>query len=178
MDESQLIDIVQWAAENLPRIHRWARFWEWNPDEAEQIGQDSVAKILHYGAGKKVLYPASYAARIVQRTAYDHRARKANSPELVPLDAEHEQVSDGMSIERTHGLRSIMRSVISQLPRRQKQVIWLRYYEGRLWGDVASELGISEGVAKKYHGKAVSNLRKGLNAMGITKEDWRSHLAP
>ncbi|MFI1703026.1 RNA polymerase sigma factor [Streptomyces griseoruber] len=68
--------------------------------------------------------------------------------------------------------------MISKLPHRQKQVIWLRYYEGHAWASVAAEMGISEQVAKKYHGRAVSNLRKGLNAMGITKEDWRKQIDP
>ncbi|MBZ6171210.1 sigma-70 family RNA polymerase sigma factor [Streptomyces olivaceus] len=177
-DESTLVDIVRWVEENQGRIHKWARGWEENPEEALQLGQEILAKILQAGPGKKVKYPGAYVWRVGWRVACGHWARKAKSPKLVALDADHEAISDGVSVERICGLRSIVRSVISKLSRRQKQVIWYRYYEGQAWEDVASEMGISETVAKKYHGKAVSNLRKGLSAMGITKEDWRKQLDP
>ncbi|MFI1397799.1 sigma-70 family RNA polymerase sigma factor [Streptomyces sp. NPDC020681] len=178
MDGSQLIDVVEWAVENQSRIDRWARRWERIPEEARQLGQDILTKTLHSGAGKKVQYPVTYVWRIAWGVACDHYERKVKSPQSVALGAEHEEIPNRVSGESAYGLRSVMRSAISQLPRRQKQVIWHRYYEGRLWEDVASELGISVGVAKKYHFKALGNLRKGLSAVGITKEDWRDQLAP
>ncbi|MEV0035215.1 sigma-70 family RNA polymerase sigma factor [Streptomyces sp. NPDC050804] len=178
MDETQLIDIVEWALGNRSQIDRWARRWEAIPEEAVQLGQEILTKILRSGAGKKATYPSAYVRRIAWGVACDHYERKAKSLQSVALSAEHEEIPNRVSGESVYGLRSVMRSAISQLPRRQKQVIWLRYYEGCLWADVASELGISVGVAKRYHLRALGNLRKGLSAVGVTKEDWRDQLAP
>lgn len=64
-------------------------------------------------------------------------------------------------------LRSLMMSVLAELPPRQRAVVVLRYYEDMSEAEIADTLGISLGTVKSTASRALSALRERSVAAGL-----------
>ncbi len=63
-----------------------------------------------------------------------------------------------------------MRAALQSLPRRQREVVVLRYYLGQSVDEVASTLGISAGTVKNALHRGRSRLRRELTSSGQSTE--------
>jgi RNA polymerase sigma-70 factor (sigma-E family) len=125
-------DIVQ---DVLVRAHsRWARITAMDQPEAF-VRRMIVTEFL------------SWRRRLVRRSRLA-AASGAHAPTDVVADHAH------ASVERVDVL-----SRLATLPRRQRTVVVLRYYDGRSTAEIADLLGCSEGAVRTYHSRAMSTLR-------------------
>jgi len=67
-------------------------------------------------------------------------------------------ITDQNALER----KKTLNQAVDTLPRRQKEVLHLRYVEGLSYQDITSEMGITNVSARKLAYKAIKNLRKNI----------------
>jgi RNA polymerase sigma-70 factor (ECF subfamily) len=127
--------------------------------EAEDLTQQVFLKLLtrlgSYEERPDVPFSA-WLRRVAHNLAIDHlRARR---PE--PTDAPWllSEVADELAPERSSSLRE----ALAELPPVQRKVLVLRYIAGLSPGEIASELGRSEGAIHNLHHRGRGTLRREL----------------
>ncbi|RYC69973.1 RNA polymerase sigma factor [Spirosoma sordidisoli] len=70
------------------------------------------------------------------------------NPETLYVQAEHEQ-----------SLHESLRQALERLPKRQREAIYLRYYENLSYEEIATAMGLSRQVVANYLQHALHNLR-------------------
>jgi RNA polymerase sigma-70 factor (sigma-E family) len=130
-DPSTAEDVVQ---EAFTGLHR---HWSGLRDEAAAIGYLRTAVV---NGSRSVLRR--------RRTARDyvppHQANARSAESLAMLSAEHQAVVDALST----------------LPRRQREVLVLRYYGGLSEAEIADATGISRGTVKSTASRALDAVAK------------------
>lgn len=130
---------------------------------AEEIVQDAFESLYkRWGglrdAGSAIAYldrSVVYAARSSLRRRYVARAHPLPEAGTVP-SAEHYGVDSGT--------RAALSEAIRALPRRQREVIVLRYYLDLSEAEIASWLGVSPGSVKRHAFRATESLHKRMEA--------------
>ena len=126
--------------------------------QAEDVVQIALSKL--YVAWPR-LRPSSgayaYARQIVARTAVDEwrrpwRRQETGGAEL--LDAVPQR--DDLHVAD----RLALRSALAGLPKRQRQVVVLRYWSGLSVAETAADLRVSEGAVKGYSSRALARLHE------------------
>ena len=74
-----------------------------------------------------------------------------------------DQVRDSKNTESTWMERIALRSAFRNLGEREKQILSLRFYDGKTQMDVASILGISQAQVSRLEKGAINTLRKGIS---------------
>ncbi len=136
-------------------------------DEAEEVLQTVYLKILDGRArhqGKGEIVPWLYA--VIRRTAADRRRRAAYSrlwsrrlsADLARID---DSADPGRDAERSEATERI-RSLLSGLALRQRQVLDLVFYPDLSLSDAAQVLGLRVGTVRRHYHRAKERLRAEL----------------
>ena len=130
-DEEQAADITQEVF-----MRAWSRLRKWKP-----------------GKGK----PFTWLFRTMMNIWSETRRK----PRMVSgfSHPEHSELSTGKTGDSMHELSAIRRIVLA-LPTRQRQVIWLHFFEDMSLRDTADLLGIPVGTVKSNYHKALVALRR------------------
>jgi RNA polymerase sigma-70 factor (ECF subfamily) len=105
----------------------------------------------------------TWITRIVVNQAIN--MRQARRPAEPLTEAVMEGRDDGPVSERA-ALRAQVRRAVDHLPRRQRQVLVLKVYEGLKFIEIARAAGIATGTAKATYFQAVRGLRQRLAGAG------------
>ncbi|MEU3950393.1 sigma-70 family RNA polymerase sigma factor [Streptomyces sp. NPDC029526] len=163
MDEKQTIS--EWLIENFYIIHFYMRRGEADPEVAAELAQEVFAKISaaeKRGVNVEDIRPYAYA--VAGNVLKDHYKAKGR----YKISEIEDKIPDPReSAEYVHGLRDLLRPEIKKLPRRQRQIIWLRYYDGMSPKEIADELGIDAATVHNMHSLALRRLREALIQQGI-----------
>jgi RNA polymerase sigma-70 factor (sigma-E family) len=123
-------------------------------EEAQDVAQEVLARAFlrwrRIGG-----YPEAWVARVAGNLAIDRWRRRVRAPELLPPDA----VADGRVAERVDLVRALR-----ALPRRQREVVVLRYLADLPEAAVADHLGCSVGSVKTHASRGLAQLRTRLDA--------------
>ena len=96
---------------------------------------------------------------ITRNTVIDHYRRSRPSEELDENLSDNIELDEGLlNSETLHELASALRS----LPEEMRDIIVLRYYDGKPLTEVAEIMGLSYGAVKLRHQSALVKLRKVL----------------
>lgn len=127
--------------------------------EAEDAAAEALARTLK--AWRRVAslpYREAWVARVATNVAIDRvRRRPLDVPRAAPV----------ADVAETAVLRMALSAALLALPRRQREVVALRYLGGFTEADVAGSLGISANSVKKHTQRGISALRARLGP------DWR-----
>jgi RNA polymerase sigma-70 factor (sigma-E family) len=124
--------------------------------EAEDIAQEALARALVHWE-RLAPRPTGWVVRVASNLAIDRwRRRRRPVPRPGTL-----RMLDPYVAERVDLARALKR-----LPRRQRQVVVLRYVADRSEAEVAAELGISVGSVKSHGSRALAALRGHLGEPG------------
>lgn len=137
-----------------PALLRYAHLLCGDGARAEDLVQDALVKVhRHWGPG--VDSPVAYTRRAITNEYLSWRRRLANRevPTVLP-----EVAVDGH--DETTAERDAVWRVISGLPRRQRVVIVLRYYESLPDREIAELLGLAEGSVRSLAARAFASLRE------------------
>jgi RNA polymerase sigma-70 factor (sigma-E family) len=130
--------------------------------EAEDIAQETLARATLRWA-RLHERPEGWVSRVASNLAVDryrHRRREPRFPSG-PV---------GIVDDRT-AERSDLVAALRRLPRRQREVVVLRYLADFSEADVAAALGCSVGTVKTHGSRGLSALRRHLGETGTTDGD-------
>lgn len=117
--------------------------------EAEEVAQETLTKALMRWRGIR-----SHARPWVCRVAANEAIGVLRKRRRVPAGADAAHVATDAAVDRL----DLQRALLS-LPRRQRQVMVLRYLLDMAESDVASELGMALGTVKAHAHRALVALR-------------------
>jgi len=154
-DESAFDDLV---VRHRQGVYRLAYRLLGSHEEADDVAQEAFLRAyrgLRGFRGEATF--RTWLTRIVINLAIG--ARRGRTPS-VPLETVPEPRRDADGPDAA--LRRQVRRAVGGLPRRQRQVLVLKVYEGMKFTEIAQAAGISIGTAKATFFQAVRNLRARL----------------
>ena len=153
----------------LPALTRFAYAVTGDPHTASDLVQDALERTgLHWSRIERTGDPEAYVKRAIVNGRIS-RWRKSRRESLV----------DTMPEPRTPAAPAahddVMWQLLATLPRRQRAVLVLRYYEDLSEEQIAHTLGCAPGTVKSQASKALAKLRAALEADRELKEaTWTS----
>jgi RNA polymerase sigma-70 factor (sigma-E family) len=142
------------VAARSPRLLRVAYLLTRDWNEAEDLLQTSLMKAW-FAWGRLDNEPEAYVRRIIATTFVSWRRRRWTS-EFSQAELPERAVPDATAaIDDRHGLWP----ALGRLPKRQRAVLVLRFFEDLTEAQVAAALGISIGTVKSQASRALARLR-------------------
>lgn len=150
-------DFSAYLQARQPALLRTAWALTGNPHDAQDLVQNALAKLyLSWDTVRDRESLDGFVRRIMvnENTSLWRRAwkRREHSSDDLPETAVHDSYDDGRS-------RALWEFVQS-LPRKQRAVVVLRYYEELSEAETAEVLGISVGTVKSQASRALAALRE------------------
>ncbi len=162
----------EYVAARSASLHRAAYLLTGNWATAEDLVQTTLTKT--YLAWDRIRTTDSvdaYARRILYNTNASWWRKRSNHEKPAELFDDRPDAS-GDFAERG-AMRDAMWRHITGLPKRQRAVLVLRYYEHRTDAQIAEILGISTGTVKSQASRALAGLRRRLGtpaaALGLRR---------
>lgn len=156
----------EFAAARLPALLRYARLLSGDREEAHDIVQEVLTRaLMRWGRIGTVEDPYAYVRRMVTNQFLSARRRRRLW--TVPLrDSDDRPEPPGPQ----PGEGNALWQLLATLPRQQRAVLVLRYYEGLGDDEVAEVLGCRVGTVRGYASRALATLRIELRTNGKTTE--------
>jgi RNA polymerase sigma-70 factor (sigma-E family) len=162
-----MTDYDAFARAQLPRLLRYAVMLTGERELAADLVQDVLVKAYrHWARIDRTERPDRYVMRMVTNQFLSWRrswaARHLVSVGEVPDRAHPDDLGTALAA------RDDMWQRLAGLPRRQRAVLVLRYYEQFTDGEIADVLGCTAGTVRGYAHRALTTLRTDLTALLIT----------
>ncbi len=129
-------EIVQWVEAWGDRLVGFAMTYVHDAQAAQDVAQETFLRLValrRRTPGRRV--HAGWLFTVARHLALDHLRRRRRVTAVGP-DAPDAQASGAfLAVE--------VESVLRQLPRGDRECLWLFYYGGRSLGEIAAELGVS-----------------------------------
>ena len=152
-----------------PGLLRFAWMLTYDEGRAEDLLQTSLAKTwLHWGRLHDDGEPLAYVRRVMVNTSSAWWRRRWRAE--VPTDAVPD--SAGRDAYGASDDRDVLTRALAALPRRQRAVVVLRYYEGLSEAETADALGCSVGTVKSQAARGLARLRE-VDAVNEPVEESR-----
>lgn len=145
-------DFVDWVAGQRTRLLRSAYLLTGDQGQAEDLVQEAVIKVAERWGRLRLGHPTAYARTVI---VHDHASwwrRRRETPSAEP-------VGDRALPEADHAGRSVLLSALGRLPRRQRAVVVLRYFDDLTERETAEALGVTVGTVKSQAHHALRTLR-------------------
>ncbi|HEX3813250.1 MAG TPA: SigE family RNA polymerase sigma factor [Mycobacteriales bacterium] len=137
---------------------RYATVLTGNPDLAQDIVQDVLIRVhSRWRQVESYDHPENYVRKAIVN-AYVSWRRQWSVRNLVPFGSPPDRAAP----EPPGSEPSELWRRMSRLPRRQRAVVVLRYYEGFSDTEIAELLGCSAGTVRSHMSKALAKLRADL----------------
>jgi RNA polymerase sigma-70 factor (sigma-E family) len=157
------VQVDDWLESGLPGLVRFARVLTGDRGLAEDIVQDVLTRLVaepeRFG---RVADLDAYLRRMVANSyvSWGRKWFRIRPTEVLPeprsaASEPHNEVLD----------RDELRSALAKLPRRQRAVIVLRFYEDMSDIEIAALLGCSQGTVRSHASRALSALRLDIGDM-------------
>jgi RNA polymerase sigma-70 factor (sigma-E family) len=155
-----MADYDDFARAQLPRLLRYATMLTGEREQAADLVQDVLVKVYrHWSRISSADHPDRYVLRMVTNGYLSWRhswsARVIASGDLPDEARPDDFVSD-------HAAREDMWQRLARLPKRQRAVVVLRYYEQLPDPEIAGLLGCAQATVRAHAHKALAALRNGL----------------
>lgn len=162
-------EFEQYMAARQPALLRTAYLLTGDQHSAEDLVQTSLAKLyLSWDKVQRRELVDGYVRRIMvnEHNSLWRRAwkRQEFATDTIP---DHTGVED----RPDHGERSALWEFVQTLPRKQRAVVVLRYYEDLSEAEVADILGISVGTVKSQSSRALAALRERVHTQPMLTRD-------
>lgn len=157
-----------------PAIYRLALAKTSNPDDAQEIAQDTFLRALAALPRYKETNATfkTYLSRIALNLIIDFYRRRGRSPQTVDIADYHEPIIDPDSRPEEAVLNTERREAVlcllARLPDEQRQVIELRIVRGLAVADAARIMGKSGAAVKMLQQRALKKLKELFAEQGIT----------
>jgi RNA polymerase sigma-70 factor (sigma-E family) len=139
-----------------PALVRYGYVLTGNPHDAADLAQEALARLgSAWSRVRRRDDPEGYVRTTMARL-HISRWRRLRRERLVGDPPDHGYADPGL--DRVEGDAGLWRA-LGALPRRQRAVLVLRYYEHRTDEEIASLLGIARGTVRSQAARALDKLR-------------------
>jgi RNA polymerase sigma-70 factor (sigma-E family) len=158
-----MTDFEAFAQAQLPHMLRYSVMLTGDRDLAADLVQDVLVKVYRQwprvcGADR----PDRYAMRMLTNQFLSWR--RSWAVRTIVAVGELPDRPQAERFESTHAVRDDMWRRLAGLPKRQRAVLVLRYYEQLTDAEIADVLGCSAGTVRGYAHRALASLRVDLSA--------------
>ncbi|MBA3339154.1 MAG: SigE family RNA polymerase sigma factor [Geodermatophilaceae bacterium] len=169
------MDFEEFAADRLPALTRYAIMLVGSREPAEDLVQDALVKThAKWGRISTLDRPDLYVKRIVTNEFLSwRRRRRVSTVELEPDFAEVVRADRPPSHEESSADREALWAELARLPRQQRAVLVLRFYEGLNDNEIATVLDCRPGTVRGYGSRALATLRIDLAGWRQSVEEDR-----
>jgi RNA polymerase sigma-70 factor (sigma-E family) len=156
-DVSAEVQFERFALDAAPALLRAAYLLTGDRADAEDVLQSALWRVYRrWGAIRAA--PEAYAHRVLVNLVRDRRRNAKRRPFEVVGDALSYAAVDDRSAEVLE--RGWMSELVGRLPRRQRDVIVLRFFLDLSVSETAAALGTREGTVKAYTARALLRMRE------------------
>lgn len=145
------------CVEQHPRLVGALGLYTGDVELAEELAQEALAKaLLHWDRIQRARSPGGYVHRVAMNLANSHfRRRRAAARARARHGPDH-------GVHRDPPAADVLavREAVRRLPRRQRQIVVLRYKSELTFRGIGEVLGMTVGAAKALHHRAASRLRE------------------
>jgi RNA polymerase sigma-70 factor (sigma-E family) len=152
-DETAFADFV---AANSPRLIHLAELLTGSPHDAPDLVQSALIKVYPRWSRIEADDPTGYVRRVMINQQNDWWRRRR--PREVLTDRPPETAGAG-DAAGDHARRDAVLAALAALPRRERQVVVLRFYCDLTEPAIAAEAGIAVGTVKSTLSRALERLR-------------------
>ena len=167
MRASDTADFEAFVSARAAALRRTAYLLCGDWHQAEDIVQIALTKLyLAWRRVEKRDGVDAYARQIVVRCALDERRRGWRRESPVEALPERPGGPEAGSEDR-----DLLLAALATVPRQQRAVLVLRYWEDLSIAETARILDISEGAVKSAASRGLDNLRRALPQLSLSEED-------
>ena len=162
----------EFAAARLPAVLRFAGVLTGDRGLAEDVVQEVLIRAhKRWSQIGELDSPELYVRKMVVNEYLSWRRR---SWRLIP-GGSAQDVDDRLAPDHAfqHAERNALLAELGKLPRRQRAVLVLRYYEGLPDSEIAEVLGCAPGTVRGYASRALAALRVELAPRQVTEESTK-----
>lgn len=153
-------DFEEWFRATVDRVRRAATRVVGHGAEADDVTSEAYARALVRWAHVRDLpHRDAWVIRVASNLAIDHVRTRSRRERILLLQRAAESVPDTTDASAE---RIALAVALGGLPRRQREVITLRYLVGLPEAEVAAALGVSANTVKTHLSRAVATLRDRL----------------
>jgi RNA polymerase sigma-70 factor (sigma-E family) len=155
-----MADYENFVRELLPRLLRYATMLTGEREHAADLVQDALVKVYrHWSRISDADHPDRYVLRMVTNGYLSWRRTRSSRVITTGDPPDQARVDDFVS---DHAAREDMWQHLARLPKRQRAVIVLRYYEQLVDAEIAELLGCTQSTVRAHAHKALATLRNGF----------------
>lgn len=153
-------DFEQWFRTTLDRVRRAARRVVGSEAEADDIAAEAFARALvRWASVRDLPHRDAWVVRVASNLAIDAVRARSRRERILIVQRAAEAVGDTADASAE---RVALAIALGGLPRRQREVITLRYLVGLPEAEVAAVLGVSSNTVKTHLSRALATLRDRL----------------
>jgi RNA polymerase sigma-70 factor (sigma-E family) len=148
----------EFAATRMPALLAFAVVLAGDRAGAEDLAQEVLVRVyLRWDKIARLDRPEWYVRKMILNEFLSGRRRSRRQATATGLDADSAgSVPDHAEL---YGERQALLSELGKLPRRQRAVLVLRYYEDRGDAEIAKLLGCTPGTVRGYAARGLAALR-------------------
>jgi RNA polymerase sigma-70 factor (sigma-E family) len=155
-----MADYEDFVRARLPRLLRYATMLTGEREQAADLVQDVLVKVYRrWSRIEDTDYLDRYVVRMVTNGFLSWRRSRA-ARLVVAGDLPDEARPDDFA--SNHAMREDMWQRLARLPRRQRAVLVLRYYQQSTDAEIADLLGCAQSTVRAHAHRALTTLRNGL----------------
>lgn len=152
------------------RLYNYGKKFTADEDLLKDVAQDTLLVIWQKKAElKSVDYPETYSFSIFRNTLLTRLRKNMQYVSGSDVEGEPEFGIDHFIIQKEADAQNYqqIKQAIATLTSRQREAIFLRFYEGLPYEEVAEALGITTKATYKIVARALTELRQQLKMPGI-----------
>jgi len=157
-------NFAEFVAQSLPALLRFGHVLTGNPQEAEELVQEALAKSLRRWRRVRVADPVAYVRRAMVNT---HLSQWRRWSARIQLGDVPESFSDDAGLQRSEEWDALRRA-LALLPARQRAVLVLRYFEDLPDPAIAALLACRTSTVRSLASRGLAALRP-LMAAGMAQ---------
>lgn len=139
-----------------PSLLRFAYLLSRDRHQAQDLVQEALSNAHRRWA--RVYQPEAYVRRAILNDFLSWRRRRA-SGEVITNEPPEPSARGAAGLAAAHADRDAMWQLLAQLPRQQRAVLVLRYYEDLPDEDIAGYLNCTQATVRAHASKALARLR-------------------
>lgn len=157
-------DFSDWLVGQRSALLRSATLLTGDRATAEDLVQEAAIKVAARWERLRDQHPTAYARRILYR---DHATWWRRRRRERPGEVDRDRAAHGPD----HEQRSVVLAALAELPRGQRAVVVLRYFDDLTERQTADVLGVSVGTVKSQAHAALSRLRARPELRGLVGKE-------